>query len=132
MSDAFEEQAWVRLGVATALLKQYAADQRLFLEEIASLLERTLPGEAEVMRRGGLFSKKSVHKIEIFLSDNRYSLEDTGRGPLRSTVTHIVRGIALKTEEIPVEEWLDAIGEALEVRVQSNATARDALARFIK
>lgn len=130
MSDAFEEQAWVKMGVAAALLKQVAEAQKTFLEEFATMLENALPGEAEVTRKGALFSKKTAQKVVVTLGENRYTLEDRGRGPLHAMVTHIVRGIALKTEDITLEEWLAILGAELEARLQISAEARDAIAHF--
>jgi len=54
MSDAFEQQEWVKFGVAATLSKQYAADQRMFLDLLAQMLEGALPGEVEIGRKGGL------------------------------------------------------------------------------
>ncbi len=54
-----------------------------------------------------------------------------GRGPLQASRTRIVRGIALKTESIPVEDWLDELSANLDERVRTNSTARAALERLI-
>lgn len=131
MSDSFEEQEWVRVGVAGAMARQYAADQRQFLEELARMLESALPGEAEVGYRGGLFSRKTVQRVSVTLGDNRYTLEDPGRGPLRALRTHVVRGIALKSEPLPVEQWLEELGAGLDQLAATNAAAREALGRFV-
>lgn len=126
-----EEEGWLKVGVAAALAKEYGSDQRRLLESLASMLDGVLPNETEVRRRGGLFSRKAVHSVRVHLGDYSYTLEDAGKGPLRGTRVRIVRGIALKTEEMPVEEWLEALGEALEDHAQTNGTARAALSRFV-
>ncbi len=131
MSDEFEQQEWLKFGVAATLSKQYAADQRAFLELLAAMLDSALPDEAEVVKRGGLFSKKTIAKVIVNFGDYRYTLEDPGRGPLQASRTRIVRGIALKTESIPVEDWLDELSANLDERVRTNATARAALERLI-
>ena len=131
MADEFEQQSWVKLGVAAALSQGYARDQRSLLETLAAMLESALPGEAQIQRRGGLFSRKVVQQIGLELGPDRYTLEDPGRGSLRASRTRVVRGIALKTEEIPVEEWLDALSTNLEERAKSSASARAALERFV-
>src|SRR5437764_6481139 len=105
MADEFEEQDWVKIGVASALARQAAADQRELLDDLGRLLEGTLP-EAVVERKGGLFSPGRTHSIRIDLGANRYVLQDAGRGPLQAKRIHVVRGIALKTEEIAIDEWL--------------------------
>lgn len=131
MSDEFEQQEWLKFGVAATLSKQYAADQRAFLELLAAMLDSALPDEAEVVKRGGLFSKKTIAKVIVNFGDYRYTLEDPGRGPLQASRTRIVRGIALKTESIPVEDWLDELSANLDERVRTNSTARAALERLI-
>ena len=131
MSDAFEQQDWVKFGVAATLSKQYAADQRQFLELLAQMLERALPDETQIERKGGLFSKKTLHCVSVLLGGSRYDLEDPGRGPLIAKRVQIVRGIALKTEQIPVESWLAEMGSALDERAKSSAAAREALANMV-
>jgi hypothetical protein len=131
MADDFEEQAWVKFGVAAELSKQYAADQRSFLENLATLLESVLPQETEITRKGGLFSKKTVQRITVTLSENRFILEDVGRGALQAARVRVVRGIALKTESIPVEEWVTALSDHIDERARTNQAARDALARLV-
>src|SRR5689334_15938639 len=101
MADDFEQQDWVRIGVAGALARQYAAEQREFLESLAGMLDLAMPAETQIERSGGLFSKKTTRRVTVNLPANRYTLEDAGHGSLRALRTHVVRGIALKTEEIP-------------------------------
>ena len=87
MSDEFEQQEWVKFGVASALAKQYGADQRLFLDLLARMLESALPGETHIDRRGGLFSKKTVQRVAVTMDGMRYTLEDPGVGSLRAAQT---------------------------------------------
>jgi len=131
MSDPFEEQEWFKFGVAATLSKQAAGDQREFLNLLAQMLERALPEDTQIERKGGFFAKKTLHKVIVMLGENRYTLEDPGRGPLLASRTRIVRSIALKTESIPVETWVQELGAALDERARSSATAREALVRLI-
>ena len=63
MSDDFEQQEWLKFGVAATLSKQYAQDERQFLEQLASMLEAALPGEIDIGRKGGFFAKKTVQRV---------------------------------------------------------------------
>jgi hypothetical protein len=130
MSDEFEQQEWMKFRVAATLSKQYAADQRVFLDLLAAMLGSALPEEAEIVKRGGLFSKKTIAKVVVTFGENRYTLEDPGRGPLLAWRTRIVRGIALKTESVPVETWLAELSANLDDRARTSAAAREALARL--
>ncbi len=132
MSEEFEQQEWLKFGVAAALSKQYGADQRTFLELLATMLESALPGEVDVVRHGGLFvKKKTVQRVTVTLGENRYSLEDPGRGNLHATRIRVVRGIALKTEELPVQDWVAELGAFLDERARISAAAREALSRLV-
>lgn len=131
MSDDFEQQEWLKFGVAATLSKQYATDERQFLEQLAVMLESALPGEIDIARKGGLFTKKTVQRVTVTFGDNRYALEDQGRGPLQAAKTRIVRGIALKTELMTVPDWLTEIGAALDERARTSARAREALSRLV-
>jgi hypothetical protein len=132
VSDEFEQQDWLKFGVAAALTKQYSQDQRTFLELLASMLETALPQEVEITRQGGWFAKKkTVQRVAVTLGENRYTLEDPGRGNLRAARTRIVRGIALKTEEIPVQEWVTELGAVLDERARTSQAAREALSRLV-
>ncbi len=132
MSDDFEQQDWVRFGVANELAKQYATDQRVFLERLASMLSAALPQETEVVRKGGLFVRsKPVQRIVLHLGENRYTLENPGYGNLQASVTRVVRGIALKTESLQVSEVLETLGAELDARAQASQAIREALARLV-
>src|SRR5271156_5764353 len=99
MSD-FEDQAWVKMGVAGALEQEYLKDQGFFLELLAKTLSTALPDETALQTKG--FLKKAVVGVQVSLGDYRYCFEKPDHGPVLAKKTKIVRGIALKTEEIPV------------------------------
>jgi hypothetical protein len=130
MSDSFEDQGWVKLGVATALDRAYAADQRQFLTFLANALDKALPGEVEI-KRAGFFNNKHIIGISLQLSSDQFIIEDPGRGPLRAAKGHVVRGIKVKTEEISMEQALAEIGNALDHRAKTSEAARNALASML-
>lgn len=129
MSDDSQFSGSVRLGVAAALSREYAEDARAFLVFLAQLLEDSLPEETEILRKGVF--KKEVVGLAVTLGADRYRFEYAGKGGVRASRAHIVRGISLKTEEIPVEQALAELAEALETRVATNARARAALAGLL-
>ena len=131
MADDLEQQEWFKFGMAATLAKQYAADQRVFLERLAKMLESALPDATEIGKHGGLFARKTVNRVTVTFGEDRYTLEDEGRGPLRATRIHVVRGIALKTEELPVAGWLQELGALLDEQARQSQQAREALARLV-
>jgi hypothetical protein len=119
MSDDLEQ--WSALGVAGALAHSYAEDVRGFLPLFAVVLESSLPEETEVERKGGLFQKqKPVRKVSVTLGEATYTLEDTGHGPLAAYKIKTVRGIRLKTEPMPVENWLAELSAEISSRADRN------------
>src|SRR6266542_5212055 len=131
MRDDVAEQDWLQFGVAAALAKKYAADEHLFLEQLASMLQAVLPADTKLERQGGLFSPKTVRRVSVTLDNARYALEADGRRPLSASRSRIVRGIALKTEPLPVQDLLSELGSALAERAKASEATRTALSRFV-
>jgi hypothetical protein len=126
-----EDEGWLSLGVAAALAREYASDQRHFLETLARLLEDALPGRVEVVRRGSFLARrKPVSEIRIDLGENCYSLTDPGRGPLAARRSLIKRGIVLRTDEVPAEEWIAEVGAGLDDYARGHQQAASAMRRF--
>ena len=60
-----------------------------------------------------------------------YALEVGGRGMPAAEKTKIVRGIRLKTETIPVEDWLAALSEEIGRHAHRNEAAFFALRELL-
>jgi hypothetical protein len=119
----------IEVGVIAATLRSDAADSTQLLELLAEKLEGSLPELTKVVRKGGLFTKKRVQSISVQLGEYHYVIErQNGISARRSRV---VRGIALKTEEFKVDEWIDALATELAKQAESNQRTRDALERFV-
>ena len=129
MSAPGDDPAWLQMGVAAALCRQFESDQREFLPLIAQTLRSAFPDEVEV-REQGWFSAKRIVGVLLNLPEEVFAIEDPGRGALRLTRKKVVRGIALKTEEMDPAEWVAFISEVLAQRARANVATRDALARL--
>lgn len=126
MAD-IEDDGLIGIGVKASLARLFKTDQGRFVEELASTLERSLPDETRIERRGGLFAEKRVAAIHLHLGDSLYSLEVPARGGATAARAKIVRGIKLKTEPMRMEDWLSAVSQALGRFAETNQQARDAL-----
>lgn len=117
-----------QVGVAGALAHAYAQDARTFLPLLGQVLTSALPEESEIERKGGLFQReKPIRKVTVTLGDHIYTLEDMGRGPLAANRAKVVRGITLKTEPMPVEDWLADLSAEISTRATQNEKAFFAL-----
>ena len=131
-----------------ASLRADATDLRAFVEALAVKLEGALPGAIKVERGGGgLFGggRKRVEQISVGLGSDSFELEsDDGRVRCsRRTAKQrlrrhqptarrtVVRGIALKNEELTLDEWIDAVSRALVAEAESSERGRAALGRLL-
>jgi len=125
----------MKFGVAANLAKYYASEGRDLLSPLARLLSDTLGERLETRMSGGFLQKKTLSGLSFTLGEWRYALEDAGGNPksgaLSAKRTRVVRGIALKTEELPVATWLEEVGLALEVEAQNNEATHAALSKWV-
>ena len=127
MSD-FEDESWVRVGVASALSKEFQGDQAAFFPTLVETLTSCFPGQTEV-RTKGIFKKEPV-KVETNFDDAGFGLELTHSGII-ATKTNRSRGITLRTEPIPVDACLAELAERIELQAKSNHATRQALAKLL-
>lgn len=128
----------LEIMVAGALRKQYLHGARVFLADMARLLETALPGAVRVKRhgrRGG--DNRPIQCIEVDVpgvdggDTVHYAIEHAGRGPLAASRTPLVPGAVTRSEAISVEAWIRAVGAAVSAQARQSETARDALRRFL-
>jgi hypothetical protein len=113
-----------------ASLRADARDTGAFVEALAAKLEASFPDAVEVDRKGGLFGAKKVRKLAIRMGDRHYELEAGERLP-RTRRRTVVRGIALKSEDLGLEEWIDALARDLVEEAGRGERGRIALERLL-
>lgn len=126
------EQDDLGFELVASSLRADTRDLKTFVEALATKLEGALPGQTTVERRGGgLFSKeKHVRHIRVAVGDSRYDLQAEG-GQVETTYARAVRGIVLKTERVPLEEWIDMLSRELAEHARDSEQARLALERLL-
>jgi hypothetical protein len=119
------------LDLLAASLRADASDTAAFLEALAARLEAALPGQVEAQRKGGLLGGgQRVRRIVVRLGDAHYEIEHDGRAVVARRRT-VVRGIALKSEELGVDAWIEALSADLLALAQSSERGRLALERLL-
>lgn len=127
-----EDEEWLKLGVAAAMAKAYAADQRGFIEGLARTLGDAMPGQVRVTRGGGLFGLgRAVREISLQLRECRLSLKAAPHGSVVAQRTLSKRGIDLRTDDVPVESWIQEVAEAVQEHARESGEAAAALRRFV-
>jgi hypothetical protein len=117
------------LDLAAASTRGDGIDTQAMVDALATRLEGALPQLTRVKRRrvGGLLSKRSeVERIEVELGDQRFELVLAG-GPPRCARNKVVRGITLKRDEVPVEQWVRELVEEVAQTATLGEQARIAL-----
>jgi hypothetical protein len=119
------------LDLLAASLRADATDTAAFLDALAARLEGALPGQVEVQRKGGLFGGgKRVRRIAVRLGDTHYEIEGE-HGALVARRRNVVRGIALKSEELGVDAWIEGLSADLLALAQRSEQGRLALERLL-
>lgn len=122
----------LQMEMLAASLRADSTDVKAFLEALASKLSGSLPNQTTVTRHSGLFSREHpVKEILVTLGDYQYRISRERQGPVVTQRAKVVRGIVLKTDQIPMEQWIEELAGALAQIATNNAQARIALERFL-
>lgn len=128
MDDDLDQALQVDI-LAAALQMDYGESGDL-LEFLAKKLEQSLPQNTIVTRGGGFLSKRLVNEITVRFDDYHYQVSRSRSG-FTAKVMKLVRGVVLKTTEVPVEQWTEEVAQQLAILAQRNAQTRNALNRFV-
>lgn len=114
-----------------AALRADSRDLSTFLEVMAAKFEGALPGRSRVEYQGGrLRRNKQVRRIVVTLGEDRFEAARE-QGSIRTQRARVVRGIALRTDSLPVESWLLELSQALIQESQATSADRIALERLL-
>jgi hypothetical protein len=122
----------VSVELLAASLRASSSDLRTFVEVLADKLEEALPGRVQVGRRSTRFLRKQkrVERVQCELGGQRYLLASRD-GVVEARRATAVRGVVLKTEELPLGEWLDALARDLAAEAETSEQAQLALQRML-
>jgi hypothetical protein len=112
-----------------ASLRADATDMRAFVQALAAKLEGSFPEHVRI-ERGGFLGDKRVRRLEVELGDSRYELE-ANRGDVACRRRAVVRGISLKTEELPLDDWIDRMSAELLAVAERSERGRAALEQLL-
>ena len=111
-----------------ASLRADLGDLKAFVEALATKLTESFPDRVQVERHAEGFlgrGTKRVQKVLVRLGDHEYELQHRD-GQVQTCRRNIVRGIALKTEDLPMDSWIDEL--SAELVNESGRSERDRLA----
>jgi len=122
----------ISVDLLAASLRASSSDLKTFVEVLADKLEDALPGRVQVGRRSTRFlgKEKRVERLECELAGQRYLLA-TRNGVVEVRRATAVRGVVLKTEVLPLGEWLDALARDLAAEARTSEQAQLALQQML-
>lgn len=118
--------------LVAASLRADTRDLNAFVSVLADKLEDALPSQTTIQRkRAGFFSKEmKTEQIHVEIGEWRYDLR-LRDGRVQTARGKVVRGIVLKTEELSLDEWIDALSRDLQEEARRSEAGRIALERLM-
>ena len=117
--------------LVAASLRADAVDIKSFVEALAMKLSESFPGHVRVERRGGLLrGAKRVRRIVVELGDDRYEI-DHEDGVTVCSRSKMVRGIALNTDRLELDAWIELLSRSLVAQAETTEHGRSALAQLL-
>lgn len=130
--DDMADQSGMGFELLAASLRADASDTVAFLEALAVKLGGALPHRTQIERDGGIFSHAHhVRRIAVRLGDWEYALAAEPGGALSSSRTHAVRGITLKSEPLPLDQWIEELSAELAELARTSQQDGAALRRLL-
>jgi hypothetical protein len=121
------------MEMAAAALLANNKDTKMMLRILGKSLQESLGDRVEVAHGGGgLFRRQSdeVKSITVRLEQDEYQAALDGPS-VRCTVGRSSGGIRIRSEQLPVEQWLTRLLSALQTEAASNQSAQAALQNVI-
>jgi hypothetical protein len=120
----------LEVDVLAAALRMDSQESGDLLEFLAKKLLLSLPQNTTVTR-SGIFGGGSVKEITVRFDDYHYQVTRERHGSLTAKVMKLVRGVVLKTTEIPIDQWTENVAQQLSQLANRSAQTRDALNKFV-
>jgi hypothetical protein len=126
-----DESSSTDLDLVAAALRADLSDIAAFVEGLATRLELTLPGIAQVKRtKAGFRGPKLVSEIVVQTGDDRLELHRNG-SQIITTRCRMSGGIVIKNETLDVDTWLSALSAAVAAQAQHSERTRLALQQLV-
>jgi len=96
------------------------------LAQLARMLQQVVPQEVRVSSNGA-----HVHAIELMLEPDGFLLRREGQHVV-SQHKKVVRGVALKSKDVPLQQWVELLAQALSRHANVNAQAGQLAAQLLR
>jgi hypothetical protein len=119
------------IDLAASTLQSNSTDLRILLKALVSQLGDALGNRLEVQRAGGRFRKSDdIRSVQVQLGDDVLRADVDGSS-VRCTAAHSSGGIRIRSEQIPMDEWLRRLLGSLKAEAAHSDQARVALENIV-
>lgn len=122
----------LQLDILASMLSSDKKQSKEHVETLCGILEAILPEHVKTKRGGLFFSKqRPLEELTVQFEEIAYVFTVSKKGAVTAKKQKFVRGIALSSSEMAVQECIDSIVQHLTDLAAKSASARETLARFI-
>lgn len=112
----------LELGAFAALLRR-GRDVPDMVGRLAERLEKALPEQVDAKRAG---LRRRVRSVVVRFNAAQFRVELRGHHAT-AWVDHVVRGVCVRSDEVPFDDWLDRLAAALAEEAERSTELRLAL-----
>jgi hypothetical protein len=124
------ETSGLQIDILAGALRADATDTKTFVEILAKKLDDTFPNRVKIQRKGLLGTARPVVHLALTFTETQFEL-DNNKGQVATRKRKLVRGVALTTEELPLDAWVDQLSAALIDEAGKSEADRMALERLL-
>ena len=114
-------------SVTAVLAQRSREDHASLVDDLVALLSEIVPGV--VVERALL--RRHVRAVRMPLGDFIYVLERAGGNGYRASRQYVVRGVVIRTDPMPIDEFLAELGPALDAELRRTERGRAALTNWL-
>jgi hypothetical protein len=127
-----DDDAGPGFDMLAASIRADASELGTFLTVLGRKLADALPGQVECIREKKRFRESDkVIRIELTLDDQRFEVEE-GKGSPVATISHVVRGMRLRSDDVALDEWIERLSLKLAEVAEKSAKSRDAISNLLR
>ena len=120
----------LEIDLLAGSLRADATDMKTFVEILARKVEDTFPNRVKVQRKGLPGTARPVVHLALTFGESQFEL-DNNKGDVATRRRKMVRGIALTTEDLPLDAWIEQLSACLVDEADKSQADRMALERLL-
>lgn len=133
MEDDLDMDDPLMFQTLAASLQINQKESKTMVESLATMLQTAMPDRVDITRGGWFLSKeKPIEEMLVKFDEIHYQItKSKSSSNYEARALKIVRGIALKSSEIELEDCIKSIVQEVSAMSKKNSNMQDAIRKFI-